>query len=185
MPADCDTLLQIGTTGKPSEGLIKTTLESNRMQTNTPTAPTAAAKTAKQLVIAVSERVKTWVKDTAASFSAPSKSKESLDASEREVLDACIEFVETYRYQKVPKTEQVTLNEGTPEEVTETVEVYNDGILEMIEIDFFGIEIEKVMALRMETTRTNSSTAKLASAEAELAELRAQIAALKGETPQG
>jgi hypothetical protein len=179
MPADCDALLHVGTTGKPSEGLIKTTLEFNRMQTITPT--TATAKTAKQLVIAVSDRVKTWVKDTAASFSAPSKSKDILAASEREVLDAMIDFVELYRYQQAPTMESVTLNEGTPEETTELVQSHDtDGNPEFHEVDLFEGSIEAVMALRMETTRTNSSTAKLASAEAELAELRAMIAKLQG-----
>jgi hypothetical protein len=153
------------------------------MKTTTTATATATAKTAKQLVIAVSERVKTWVKDTAASFSAPSKSKDILAASEREVLDALVDFAEKYRYQQVPTTEEIVLNEGTPEETTETVEMFDtDGAPITHEVDFFGVELEAVMALRMETTRTNSSSAKIAEKENEIAELKAMIAALQGGT---
>lgn len=145
------------------------------------TITTATAKTSKQLVIAVSDRVKTWVKDTAASFSAPSKSKEVHPASEREVLDALIDFAESYRYQQIPRTEEIVLNEGTPDESTETVSCYDtDGNLELEEIDFFGVELDKVMSLRMETSRTNSSSAKLAAQESEIEKLKAQIALLTG-----
>lgn len=152
------------------------------MNTNTPTAPTAAAK---QLVIAVSERVKRWAKDTAESYSAPSKSKpEGMNASERETLDALVNFTEKHRYQQVPTLEEVVLNEGTPEETREWVETFDtDGGLITHEVDFFEIEINEVMALRMETTRTSSAGVKLANAEAELEALRAQIALLTGGTP--
>jgi hypothetical protein len=96
-----------------------------------------------------------------------------------------IDFVELYRYQQAPTVESVTLNEGTPEETTEEHPTYDtDGNPVFHEVDLFEGCIDAVMALRMETTRTNSSTAKLASAEAELAELRAMIAKLQG-TPAG
>lgn len=145
------------------------------------TTTTAAPKTKAQLVIAVSGAVKTWVKDTASTYSAPSKSKDDLFASEREVMDALVNLVEAHRYQQAPTLEEVILNEGTPEEYREWVQSYDtDGNEITHEIDLFEIEIVKVMAERMETTRTNSSTAKIAEKENEIAELKAMIAALQG-----
>lgn len=149
----------------------------------TTTTPTATAKTAKQLVIAVSDRVKTWTKDTAASYSAPSKSKDVLFASEREVMDALVNLVELHRYQQAPTMEIVTIGEGEETEEHEIQSVNPEtGELVFHEVDLFEIEIEKVMAERMENTRTNSSTAKIAEKENEIAELKAMIAKLQGGT---
>lgn len=146
------------------------------------TTTTAAATTSKQKVIAVSERVKTWVKDTSGSYSAPSKSKpEGMDASERETLDAMVSFVELYRYQQAPTLETVILNEGTPEETSEEIETFDeDGELITHEVDLFEAEIYKVLAERMEITRTNSASVKLKSAEDEIAALRKELAKLQG-----
>lgn len=132
------------------------------------------ATIAKQNVVAVSLTAKTFISDSTSDFAAPSKSKESLNASEREIVDGLVRFVEKYRYETVEEFET-----EVNEETGETVETGN--IIE-IEVDHFEKIMGEVMAERMETTRANGSSVKLAALEAEAAELRAELARLRGET---
>jgi hypothetical protein len=120
----------------------------------------------KQNMIAVSTTVKTFVKDCTADFGGPSKSKDFLAASEREILDAMTAFVEANRYQV--------------REVEETNEE-GETALVSVEVDTFGEAVNQVISDRMDSVRVNTAAAKLKSAMSELETLRAQLAALKGE----
>ena len=116
-------------------------------------------------MIATSDIAKLFITDEAASHSAPSKSKpEGMLASQREIVDALVRFVEANRY-------------------SQEVETNDEGEEIVIELDRFAETVQAVLAERMTTTATrNGATVKLAKAEQELAELKAQLAALKGET---
>src|SRR6476660_3893013 len=135
------------------------------------------ATIAKQNVVAVSLTAKTFIADSTADFAAPSKSKESLNASEREIVDGLVKFVEKFRYSTEEQFEQV-LNE-------ETGEMEETGNILEIEIDHFAEVMAEVMAERMETTRANGSSIKLKALEEEAAALRAELAKLRGETVNG
>lgn len=128
---------------------------------------------AKQNVVAVSLTAKQFIKDSTFDFSAPSKSKEVLNASEREVVDGLVKFIEKFRYETVEEFETV-LND-------ETGEMEETGNILEVEVDHFAIVMAEVMAERMETTRANGSTAKITALEAEAAALRAELAVLRGE----
>jgi hypothetical protein len=134
------------------------------------------ATIAKQNVVAVSLTAKTFISDSTSDFVAPSKSKEALNASEREIVDGLVRFVEKYRYAMQDFEKQV-LND-------ETGEMEGTGEIEEIEVDQFEEIMQEVMAERMETTRTNGNVIKLKAAEDELAALRAELAKLKGEAPE-
>lgn len=116
---------------------------------NTTTTTIESTKT--QNIVAVSKTAKQFITDQAASFSAPSKSKEDLGASQREIVDAMHNFVEKHRYSEV------------------------DGV----EVDGFEVEVMAVLALRGETVRANTASAKLEAAHKELEELRARLAQLQ------
>jgi hypothetical protein len=135
--------------------------------------------TTKQNMIAVSTVAKNFVKDTAASFGGPSKSKDYLLASEREVFDAMVSFVESTRYVTRSVESPVMIEETNDEGETILVD---SGEVEIVnvEADAFGEAIGEVLASRMDTVRVNTAGAKLKAAETELAELRAQLAALQG-----
>lgn len=109
-------------------------------------------------MIAISATAKQWVDDTRAGFSGPSKTKEEMGASQREIVDALIDFAEAHRY------------------VTESDDEGNTS-----ERDRFAEAVEKVIASRLTTERTRTNTAKIAleKAEAELAEVKAKLAALE------
>ena len=128
---------------------------------------------AKQNVVAVSLTAKTFIADSTADFVAPSKSKEALNASEREIVDGLVRFVEKFRYETIEEFVQA-LNE-------ETGEMEETGEIAEIEVDHFEKIMAEVMAERMETTRSNGSTVKIASLEAERAALLAELAALRGQ----
>ena len=117
--------------------------------------------TKKQNVVATSETAKQFITDESASHTAPNKGGDITSASNREIVDAMVQFVEAHRYQ----------------ERTETSE---DGLESVKEVDIFEETVMGVLAERLDAVRVNSATAKLASAEAQLAELRAQLAALQG-----
>ena len=131
------------------------------------------ATIAKQNVVAVSLPAKTFISDSTADFSAPSKSKESLNASEREIVDGLVKFVEKFRYETVEEF-ATRFNE-------ETGEHEETGEIESVEVDHFALIMSEVMAERMETTRSNGSSIKIASLEAERAALLAELAALRGQ----
>lgn len=132
--------------------------------------------TTAQNMIATSLAAFTFIGDEAASFSAPNKGGDVTKASKREVMDAAHNFIEKYRYAKVEQEQPVMI-----EETSETGEVtlVDSGEVEtvIVEIDRFGDEVNAVLALRLDTVRANSATAKVKSLEAELAELKALLAA--------
>ncbi len=139
----------------------------------------------KQNMIAVSATVKTFVQDCTADFGGPSKSKEFLAASEREILDGMMAYVEKTRYQKREETRPVMVEETN--EQGEAILV-DSGKTETVTVEFdaFGEVMADVIKSRMDSVRINTAAAKLKSAEAELAELRAKLAALTGaDTPEG
>ncbi len=131
------------------------------------------ATIAKQNVVAVSLTAKTFISDSTSDFVAPSKSKEALNASEREIVDGLVRFVEKYRY----AMQDFYIQAPNPE----TGEMENTSETEEIEVDQFEEIMAEVMAERMETTRTNGNVVKLKAAEDELVALRAELARLKGE----
>ena len=110
----------------------------------------------KQNMIAVSSTVKTFVQDCTADFGGPSKSKEFMAASEREIADGLVKFVETNRYQ------------------TESDEEGNQ-----IERDLFAEVMNQIITDRLGETRERVTvTAKLAAAEAKQAALIERLKAL-------
>jgi hypothetical protein len=111
----------------------------------------------KQNMIAVSIEAKTFVQSLTTSFGGPSKTKEFLALSEREAVDALVEFAQANRY---TVTDEVT-DEG------EAYELTHDGL---------ALEIDRTIALRAATVRANTATAKLAEKEQELAEMKALLA---------
>jgi hypothetical protein len=119
--------------------------------------------TKKQNVIATSESAIQFVKDEAASFSAPNKGGDITTASNREIVDAMHRFVEANREQTRPVIDE----EG--------------NITGSESFDAFEVVVMEVLAERLETVRVNTAAAKLKDAQAELAELRAKLAALTGE----
>jgi hypothetical protein len=123
-------------------------------------------KAQSQIVIAVSETAKAFVKGLTLVFSAPSKSKpDGMNATEREVFDACVAFVEKFRFTEEErfKTEII---DGV---VTETAEI------EKYQFDHFAGVIGEVMAERMTTVRVING-GKVTKLEAEKAELERQVA---------
>lgn len=107
-------------------------------------------------MIAVSSTVKTFVQDCTADFGGPSKSKEFMAASEREIADGLVKFVETNRYQ------------------TESDEEGNQ-----IERDLFAEVMNQIITDRLGETRERVTvTAKLAAAEAKQAALIERLKAL-------
>ena len=142
----------------------------------TPTATAAPKKT--QNVIAVSEAAKRFVGSLVNEFIAPSKSKpEGMQATEREVFDGMVDFVEAYRFELVPSTEIVEVD-GEEHEIPS---LDTDGQPKFYKVDNFALVMGDILALRMETTRTNSSAVKISALETEREELLAMIAKLKGE----
>jgi hypothetical protein len=137
--------------------------------------------TNKQNMIAVSSTVKTFVKDCTADFGGPSKSKDFLAASEREILDGMVSYVEATRYQ-VREIEQPVMVEETNDK-GETVMVDSEEVETVeIEVDVFAEAVNQVIADRMDSVRVNTAGAKLKNALSELETLKAQLAALTGAT---
>jgi hypothetical protein len=134
---------------------------------------TDMATIAKQNVVAVSLTAKTFISDSTSDFIAPSKSKEALNASEREIVDGLVRFVEKFRYETIEEFKQA-LNE-------ETGEMEETGEIEEIEVDHFAEIMAEVMAERMEISRSNGSTVKIKALEDERAALLAELALLRGQ----
>jgi len=137
--------------------------------------PTTSVKQNAQNVVAVSITAKTFIKDSTSDFIAPSKSKpEGMNATEREIVDGLVRFVEKFSYQDTERFVQVVNPESGELEDTDESEV--------VEVDEFDAIMSEVMAERMETTRTNGTAIKLKNLEAEHAALLAELAALRGES---
>jgi hypothetical protein len=126
----------------------------------------------KQTVVAVSETAKQFIADSTADFGAPSKSKDWMQANEREIVDGLVAFVSKFRYEKIEEF-ATALDE-------ETGEMVETGEIVEIEVDHFSSVMDEIMAERMERTRSNGSSVKIATLEAERAALLAELAALKG-----
>ena len=154
----------------------------NNTTTNVIIAASANASAKKtQLVIAVSDRVKSYVKGLTENFKAPSKSKDEMFLTEREALDALVDFSEAFRYTKGMRNVMETVEiDGETHEV-ESLDGDGAPIMEEFTTDELALVIGDIMAERMTTSRTNSSTAKVSALEAELEALRAEYAKLKGE----
>jgi len=145
----------------------------------------------KQNVVAVSPEFKQFLQDGTEKYSAPSKSREVMQATEKEISNAMLAFVETHRVQSemVQAVEMVQENDeqgnplvdtdGNPVMV-ETPSFDTDGNPVMVEIfhDLFDLEVSRELALRGSTVRANSKDNKIAELEAQLAALLAA----KGQT---
>ena len=132
--------------------------------------------TTAQNMIATSLACFTFIGDEAASQSALNKGGDITKASKREVMDAAMNFIEANRYEKVLEEQPIMIEETNEQgEVT----LADSGEVEIVEVehDRFAEAIQSVLALRLDTVRTNSATAKVKSLEAELAELKALLAA--------
>lgn len=133
---------------------------------------------AKQNMIAVSTTAKQFVQDCTADFGGPSKSKDFLAASEREIVDGLVEFVTRNRYAVASRPVMI---EETSEEGETRLVPCPTGAVESYEVDTFEGVMGELIAARMDTVRTNSTASALKGAQDELAKLRAELAALKGE----
>ena len=117
----------------------------------------------KQNMIAVSIEAKSFVQSLTASFGGPSKTKDFLALSEREAVDALVEFAQANR-------------------ITVTQEVNDEGEEYELEHDGLALEIARTIALRAATVRANTATAKLAEKEQELEEMKALLAKYQAAT---
>jgi hypothetical protein len=130
----------------------------------------APAKKQVQDIIAVTPIAKAFVRETTETFGAPSKSKDFMNATEKEVVDAMVQFIEKNRFameeQIVPVMDENGVQKldenGQPEET-----------IAEVEIDLFGRELQGIMKERMSFTRVNTATARIAELEAQLAALLA------------
>jgi hypothetical protein len=112
----------------------------------------------KQNMIAVSEYAKNFILALCAEFpDQPGKGEKPYDLTQREAMDALVEFAAANR------------------ETIETDEEGNETV-----IDGLALEVRRTLALRGATVRANSAISKLAEKEKELEELRAQLAKLQG-----
>lgn len=147
-------------------------IERHKHMTTTNAPTTAAKKT--QNVIAVSGDFKGFVKEQTEIFSAPSKSREVMAATEKEITNAMLAFVEANRIQveSRPVMETVIGEDGTETEV-QTYDADGNPVFEDVEIDGFALEVQRELALRGSITRTSSKDAKIAELEAQLAALLA------------
>lgn len=142
--------------------------------------------TQKQFVAAISGTFKTWFRDTSASFLAPLKSGGEKGASEREIGDAILQFIEDTRkverdfvtFVEVPTGE---VDEETGESIMATEKARDeDGnlITETVEIDLFGeyVAVETAKRMTHVGTRTNKQAERIAELEAMLAKLGGETA---------
>lgn len=123
------------------------------------TTTTTTAK--KQEMIAISSEFKSFVVEQTEKFGAASASKEYLAASQKEICDAMLEFVQANREQEV-------------------IESDDEGNQITRKVDGFALEVFRTLALRSATSRANSAASKLQEKEKELIELRAMLAKLQG-----
>ena len=129
------------------------------MNTTTTTATTATATKSKQNMIAVSSQVKTWVKDTTCDFTALNKGGNMQNASEREILDAMVQFIDSTRYQEREETNE-------------------SGDVSIVEVDTFGESVMSVLDARLDYVRPNTSASKVKSLESALMDSQTKLAEL-------
>lgn len=154
-------------------------MANNNNNTMQNTIATATA-TQKQSILAVSDSLKAFFNECRATFGAAGKSKEYVAATEKEIGDAMLEFVNLHRFEETVETveQPMTDAEGNPmlddkgEPIMESVET-------LVEVDRFKLEVDRTLALRATTSRANSNGAKLAAKEKELEELKALLASLQ------
>jgi hypothetical protein len=136
--------------------------------------------TTKQNMIAVSITSKNFVQDSTKDFGGPSKTKEFLAASEREIVDGMVSFIEATRYVSREEIRPVMV-----EEMNDAGEIalVDSGEVETVtvEVDSFAETMAGILAARMDSVRVNTAGAKLKEAQDELAILKAQLAALTGQ----
>lgn len=121
-----------------------------------------------QNVVAISATAKATIKGFTEVFSAPSKSKDDMNLTEREAVDGILQFVEKFRY---------TTEERFKTAVNEAGEIVETDELESYEHDWLAPEMEAVMKERMNITRVVSSS-KVKALESEKEALQAQLNAL-------
>jgi hypothetical protein len=115
-----------------------------------------------QNMIAVSAEAKSFVVALCEEFPArPGKGKNPYDLTQREAVDAIMEFVAANRIQ-------------TREESNE------HGETALVEFDGLALEVERTLALRGAVARANSKAAENEKLKTELEELKAKLAALTG-----
>jgi len=136
--------------------------------------------TTKQNMIAVSITSKNFVQDSTKDFGGPSKTKDFLAASEREIVDGMVAFIESTRYVNREEIRPVMVEEMNDEG---EIALVDSGEVETVtvEVDAFGEVMAGVMAARIDAVRVNTAGAKLKEAQDELAILKAQLAALTGQ----
>lgn len=119
-----------------------------------------------QNVVAISAESKAIVKGFTEIFSAPSKSKpEGMNASEREVFDGMVKFVQDFRFTTEERFKQVLNDSGEMEDTDE---------LEEYEHDHFADVMNEVLKERMNITRVVSSS-KVKALESEREALQKQF----------
>lgn len=133
-------------------------------------------KTTTQNMIATSAAAFTFVTDEAASQSALNKGGDITNASKREVMDAAMNFIEAKRYERLLEEQPVMIEESDENGNVTLVDSGETQLVE-VEVDRFAEAIQSVLALRLDTVRSNSATAMVKNLQAELAELKALIAA--------
>lgn len=136
--------------------------------------------TTKQNMIAVSLTSKNFVQDSTKDFGGPSKTKDFLAASEREIVDGMVAFIESTRYVNRSEVVPVMVEEMNDEG---EIVLVDSGEVETVsyEVDAFGEAVGSVLAARLDAVRVNTAGAKLKEAQDELAILKAQLAALTGQ----
>jgi len=147
---------------------------------NTTTATTTATTAQKQSILAVSEECKAFFNDCRATFGCAGKSKDYVAATEKEVGDACLAFIEAHRFEEQVKEREVPMID--PETGLAIVDETGEPLMELEEyleeVDLFAFEVNRTLALRATTSRS-TATVKLAAKEKELDELRALLATLQ------
>ena len=98
-------------------------------------------------------------------------------ATEKEITDAMLAFVELFRMGEETATVQMT----NPETGEALVDADGAPLMEEITrpVDLFALEVQRTMALRAVTTRNNTATATIAKQAADLEAAQNELAALK------
>ena len=140
--------------------------------------------------IVTSPEFKSFVQSCTETYSAPSKSRDDMAATEKEITNAMLAFVETHRIQPVMVQDVELIQDkgedgnplfdadGNPVMIESPLfDADNQPVMIEKETDIFELEIKRELALRGSTVRTSSKEKKIAELEAQLAELQAKLAA--------